>query len=169
MRAGGIQVAAVAIGRNEGARLLACLASLKGRAAPIIYVDSGSTDRTRELAAESGAAVHLAADILPEHGTRTGKGGVSGVKTETQARKFVVDFAGGLLDGMGGEAEVSPVIAVNGGEVVDSALFKVPEAGVWRLSFDVEPAIQGPVELMAHVEGYGQRLSETWLYQWIAP
>ena len=40
----------------------------------LVVIDSGSTDRTRELAAEAGADVILAADILPFRGTRTGKG-----------------------------------------------------------------------------------------------
>ena len=37
-------VDAVVIGRNEGARLLACLASLQGQVRRVVYVDSGSTD-----------------------------------------------------------------------------------------------------------------------------
>ena len=37
-------VDAVVIGRNEGARLLACLASLSGQVRRVVYVDSGSTD-----------------------------------------------------------------------------------------------------------------------------
>lgn len=40
----------------------------------IAVVDSGSTDRTREIAAASGAAVYLASDILPECGPARGKG-----------------------------------------------------------------------------------------------
>lgn len=51
-------VAAVVIGRNEGARLAACLASLRA-AARLIYVDSGSTDGSPELAAAAGADVVL--------------------------------------------------------------------------------------------------------------
>ncbi len=38
------RVGIVVIGRNEGERLLACLASLQGLGHPIIYVDSGSSD-----------------------------------------------------------------------------------------------------------------------------
>jgi glycosyltransferase involved in cell wall biosynthesis len=34
----------VAIGRNEGQRLINCLTSLQSQNANIIYVDSGSTD-----------------------------------------------------------------------------------------------------------------------------
>ncbi|MBC7138849.1 MAG: glycosyltransferase [Defluviimonas sp.] len=55
--------AAVVIGRNEGARLLACLASLQeAGVAPIVYVDSGSTDGSAEAARARGAAV-IALDL----------------------------------------------------------------------------------------------------------
>lgn len=50
-------VAAIAIGRNEGDRLVRCLASLRGRATPIIYVDSGSTDGSIEAAQAAGAVI----------------------------------------------------------------------------------------------------------------
>ncbi len=50
-------VAAIAIGRNEGDRLVRCLASLTGRAAPVIYVDSGSTDGSLDAARTAGAEV----------------------------------------------------------------------------------------------------------------
>lgn len=50
-------VAAIAIGRNEGERLVACLTSLRGRADPVIYVDSGSTDGSIAAAEGLGAKV----------------------------------------------------------------------------------------------------------------
>ena len=40
----------------------------------IAVIDSGSTDRTREVAADFGAAVYLSSDILPEQGVQKGKG-----------------------------------------------------------------------------------------------
>jgi glucosyl-3-phosphoglycerate synthase len=40
----------------------------------IVVIDSGSTDRTREAAAENGARVFSSRDILKEHGTWKGKG-----------------------------------------------------------------------------------------------
>ena len=48
---------AVVIGRNEGARLLRCLTSLEGCAAPVVYVDSGSTDGSVAAAEATGADV----------------------------------------------------------------------------------------------------------------
>ena len=50
-------VAAVVIGRNEGARLLACLTALKGQVEQVIYVDSGSTDGSIKAAEALGATV----------------------------------------------------------------------------------------------------------------
>jgi len=51
------RIGAVVIGRNEGARLVACLASIPAGVTPVIYVDSGSTDRSVEAARAAGAEV----------------------------------------------------------------------------------------------------------------
>ncbi|MDB6077737.1 MAG: glycosyl transferase family 2, partial [Akkermansiaceae bacterium] len=40
----------------------------------LVVIDSGSSDRTRALAAEAGAEVILASEILPFQGKRMGKG-----------------------------------------------------------------------------------------------
>jgi glycosyltransferase involved in cell wall biosynthesis len=50
-------VGVVAIGRNEGGRLLRCLRSVRSESRNIIYVDSGSTDGSTEAAKEIGAHV----------------------------------------------------------------------------------------------------------------
>lgn len=52
----GSETGVVIIGRNEGERLVACLASL-GRAYKIVYVDSGSTDSSVAAARAHGAEV----------------------------------------------------------------------------------------------------------------
>ncbi len=52
-----LTLAAVVIGRNEGARLIRCLEALQGQAAPIVYVDSGSTDGSVAAAEAAGAVV----------------------------------------------------------------------------------------------------------------
>ncbi|MFZ1512015.1 MAG: glycosyltransferase [Tabrizicola sp.] len=48
---------AVVIGRNEGARLVACLESLSSGVRPLVYVDSGSTDGSVAAAVAAGAVV----------------------------------------------------------------------------------------------------------------
>jgi GT2 family glycosyltransferase len=47
----------VVIGRNEGPRLAGCLDSLSSLGAPVVYVDSQSTDRSVEIALARGAEV----------------------------------------------------------------------------------------------------------------
>jgi len=51
------QVTAIAIGRNEGERLVRCLRSLLPQVGRVVYVDSGSTDGSAGRAAELGAEV----------------------------------------------------------------------------------------------------------------
>ncbi len=50
-------IAVVAIGRNEGARLERCLTSVEEGAAVLVYVDSGSTDGSAAIAQSLGAQV----------------------------------------------------------------------------------------------------------------
>lgn len=50
-------IGVVAIGRNEGERLQRCLESVAGRVAHIVYVDSGSTDGSVQLARSLGVTV----------------------------------------------------------------------------------------------------------------
>lgn len=59
------RVAAVVIGRNEGARLAACLDSLAGEAGCVVYVDSGSADGSAALARARGAQVVELDPALP--------------------------------------------------------------------------------------------------------
>ena len=53
----------VVIGRNEGERLIACLHSLAPLSLPVVYVDSASTDGSREAARAAGATV-VALDLV---------------------------------------------------------------------------------------------------------
>src|SRR5207244_1909108 len=50
-------VGVVAIGRNEGERLRRCLESVRGAADAVVYVDSGSTDGSVEMARAMGVEV----------------------------------------------------------------------------------------------------------------
>ena len=50
-------IGVVAIGRNEGERLRRCLESVVGRVPVVVYVDSGSTDGSRDLARSLGVEV----------------------------------------------------------------------------------------------------------------
>jgi len=58
----GVALSVVVIGRNESAGLARCLASVEGL--DVLYVDSGSTDESREIAAARGVPV-MAIDEPP--------------------------------------------------------------------------------------------------------
>lgn len=100
--------------------------------------------------------------------TRVGKGGVSGVDTPTDRRKFVIDFAGGVLRELPGDAEVQANVSVTKGKIAETVLSRLDDAeGTWRLVVEATAAAGDTAELKAVLEGYGGVLSETWLYQWM--
>lgn len=99
-------------------------------------------------------------------GMRMGHGGNATDKPDPNVQKFVVDFAGGELPGIGDDAKITAVADANGGTILQTAVFKVDANGHWRLAMDVKMGSSKLVELNVHLAGYGQRLSETWLYQW---
>jgi glucans biosynthesis protein len=101
--------------------------------------------------------------------TRTGEGGVSGVENTTGTRKFVIDFVGGLMDSLPFDAadDLTIVTSASNGEIVTKVLSRNTTDGIWRLVLDVRPTRGDTVELAAHIAGYGRKLTETWLYQWI--
>lgn len=99
--------------------------------------------------------------------TRAGKGGVSGVKSKNDRRKFVIDFGGGLLGELPDGAEVTPDVTALRGEIVETVLSRIPGTDTWRLVIEARGEPGSSVELKAALTGYGRALSETWVYQWV--
>ena len=75
------QIAAVVIGRNEGARLVACLTSLAGTVARVVYVDSGSTDGSPEAAEKLGAEVVALDMSKPFTAARARNAGINALRS----------------------------------------------------------------------------------------
>ena len=71
------RVGLVAIGRNEGERLQRCLQSVQGRFARIVYVDSGSTDGSQQVAQALGAEVVALDTSAPFTAARARNAGVA--------------------------------------------------------------------------------------------
>ncbi|MBK5926778.1 glycosyltransferase family 2 protein [Rhodobaculum claviforme] len=69
-------VGAVVIGRNEGARLIACLASLPEGLARVVYVDSGSDDGSVAAATAAGVQVVVLDPTRPFGAARARNEGV---------------------------------------------------------------------------------------------
>ena len=101
--------------------------------------------------------------------TRAGHGGYAGVEPIPGARKFVIDFAGGVLAGLEPDTstKMEPVVSVTGAELTGALIEKLPEGGIWRMVIEVKAAEGAVVELAAHIAGFGRKLTENWLYQWV--
>jgi glucans biosynthesis protein len=81
------------------------------------------------------------------------------------ARRMVVDFAGGDLDGLDGTQPVKADVNAENGQIEASTVQRLV-TGVWRVAFVVTPKIKKPVDLRCYLTLYGEGLTETWVYQW---
>jgi GT2 family glycosyltransferase len=79
----------VAIARNEGERLRRCLESLSGCTGTVVYVDSGSTDGSREFARSTGAHVVELDPSLPFTAARARNAGFERLMQTAPATEFV--------------------------------------------------------------------------------
>lgn len=75
-------IAAVAIGRNEGDRLVRCLTSLRGQTDRIVYVDSGSTDDSVQTARNMGITVVELDTSIPFTAARARNAGFDALKPD---------------------------------------------------------------------------------------
>jgi glucans biosynthesis protein len=102
--------------------------------------------------------------------TYTGLGGVVGQKRPYFSWRFVVDFAGGELAKLAGEAKVTPVITASRGRVEITSARPQQAVQGWRAMFDLVPDDSSePITLRLYLAHQGRALTETWLYQWQPP
>jgi Glycosyl transferase family 2 len=97
---------AVVIGRNEGHRLQACLGSVLPGIASVVYVDSGSTDGSVELARGMGAEVIQLDMARPFTAARARNTGFSHLMARHHHTRYVqfIDGDCELVDGWLGVA-----------------------------------------------------------------
>ena len=130
-----MNVAAVVIGRNEGARLERCLTSLAGQVDQLIYVDSGSTDRSVAFATDIGATVVELDTSQPFTAARARNAGFA--ETDAEYVQFVDGDCGVARDWIGkakAALDADRSIAIVTGWRKE--LF--PEASVYNAMADVE-------------------------------
>lgn len=102
--------------------------------------------------------------------TRSGVGGAAGLDNPPDTRKYVVDFQGGMLGRLPGENEdVQPVITVTNGKTEVVTLHKIDGTDIWRLVMDIASDQGAVCEMSAHIAGFGKKLSEVWMCQWVKP
>lgn len=82
-------IGVVAIGRNEGQRLVECLTSVKSITDTIVYVDSGSIDGSVELAKQIGAHVVRLDLSQPFTAARARNEGFAAIKELMPSVRFV--------------------------------------------------------------------------------
>lgn len=131
--------AAVVIGRNEGARLVRCLASLNGCAERVIYVDSGSTDGSVRAAKTAGAEVVELDMSVPFTAARARNAGLEHLKTVSDVEFVqVIDGDCEVQDGWHKIAlsflKSHPKVAMVAGRLRE----RFPEATVWNRLADAE-------------------------------
>jgi len=133
-------VGVIAIGRNEGERLRLCLESVAGRAAQVVYVDSGSTDGSVELAESLGVAV-VALDLsIPFTAARARNEGFARLQELRPDVKFVqmidgdCDVVEGWFETAVAALEANPKHAV----VCGRRRERFPDATIYNRLTDME-------------------------------
>ena len=82
------------------------------------------------------------------------------------ARRMLIDFAGGDLDGLRADQPLKAQLSADNGVVHALTVERLPATGAWRVTFVVAPKAKRPVDLRCFLTLYGEVLTETWVYQW---
>lgn len=138
-RAAGSAVAAVAIGRNEGARLVRCLESLLPQVDRVVYVDSGSTDGSVETARRMGAEVVALDMTRPFTAARGRNAGVARLAEEglPEFVQFVdgdCELRAGWIATARAVLDADPALAV----VCGRRRERHPDASIYNRLLDIE-------------------------------
>jgi glycosyltransferase involved in cell wall biosynthesis len=130
----------VAIGRNEGERLRRCLESVAGRAAWVVYVDSGSTDDSVTMARDKGAIVVELDRDVPFTAARARNAGLEQLRAAAPSLELVqfvdgdCEVVGGWLERAQAELDGDPPLAV----VCGRRRERHPEASIYNRLCDIE-------------------------------
>lgn len=134
------RVGLVAIGRNEGERLRQCLDSVVGKVERIVYVDSGSTDGSVELARSRGVDVVELDLSIPFTAARARNAGVAHLLQASPQTEFIqfvdsdCEVAPGWLDYALAQLDANPNVAV----VCGRRRERFPEQSLYNRLCDIE-------------------------------
>ncbi len=131
---------AVIIGRNEGERLRRCLDSIVGRVTQLVYVDSGSTDGSVQLARFRGSEVVELDSAVPFTAARARNAGFERL-LEIQPETAFVQFVDGDCEVAEGwvEAAVSEMKRhQNAAVICGRRRERFPNASIYNRLMDME-------------------------------
>ncbi|UNU26636.1 glycosyltransferase family 2 protein [Microcoleus vaginatus] len=134
------QVGLVAIGRNEGSRLRQCLVSATDKLARVVYVDSGSTDGSLELARSLGAdtvELDLSIPFTAARARNEGFARLLELAPDIELVQFVdgdCELVDGWIDRAYSELAAKPDVAA----VCGRRRERYPEASIYNQLCDIE-------------------------------
>lgn len=134
------RIGLVAIGRNEGQRLLKCLLSAIGKVARIVYVDSGSTDGSVSLARSLGVDVvelDLSTPFTAARSRNTGFYHLLQADAQIEFVQFVdgdCELVSGWLECAQRELDAQPNVAV----VCGRRRERFPDLSIYNQLMDME-------------------------------
>jgi len=134
------KVGLVAIGRNEGDRLQRCLESVVGKVERVVYVDSGSTDGSPEMARSLGVEVvdlDLSVPFTAARARNAGFARLQEILPEVEFVQFVdgdCEVAAGWLELAAATLTQKPEVAV----VCGRRRERFPEATPYNRLCDIE-------------------------------
>jgi glucans biosynthesis protein len=100
-------------------------------------------------------------------GTWTGLGGRPGQKRPAGTRKFVIDWQGPVLKGLGRGDGVEVVVSASRGTVSNAHAYPVVgQRERWRSLFDIAASGSEAINIRAFLRRGTQPLTETWLFQY---
>jgi glycosyltransferase involved in cell wall biosynthesis len=141
------RIGVVAIGRNEGQRLRACLQSCIGQVAAVVYVDSGSTDTSVQMAREMGVEVvplDLTKPFTAARARNAGYARLVGSNPGIEYVQFVdgdCEIAQSWLEQAAAALAADPELAIACGRRRE----RFPEATIYNRLCDMEwAAVPGP-------------------------
>ena len=77
------------------------------------------------------------------------------------ARRVMIDFAGGDLDGLNGTQPVKAQLTAENSQIEALSVQRIPENGAWRVTFVMTPRAKRPVDMRCFLTLFGEVLTET--------
>ena len=98
--------------------------------------------------------------------SRVGAGGAG--EPNSERRRFVIDFGGEALSKLAEDAPAQAVVSASNGQVENVVAHRNTYTNGWRVSFELLPKNDDPVDLRCFLKLGDHVLTETWSYQWTA-